>query len=52
MDSDKKIERKNLLDTVETSFAGVLSFGESTSDSKSYFLQMTLNGAELTSLEV
>ena len=37
--SDKKIERKNLLDAVETSFADVLSCGEGTSDSKSYFLQ-------------
>ena len=37
--SNKKIERKNLLDAVETSFADVLSCGEGTSNSKSYFLQ-------------
>ena len=38
--SDTNIERKNLLDAVRASFADVLSSGESTNDTKSYFLQI------------
>ena len=37
--SDTTIERKNLLDAVRASFADVLSSGEGTNDTKSYFLQ-------------
>ena len=37
--TDEKKEKKNLFDTVKTSFSDVLSSGEGTSNSGSYFLQ-------------
>ena len=37
--TDEKKEKNNLLDAVKTSFSDVLSSGEGTSNSGSYFLQ-------------